>query len=453
MLDKVTKLFHCDLWTSDLDRLAPWKRAGIRLLRIILVAGLEFHENLLSIRAAGLVYTTILSLVPFLAVMFSVLKAFGVHQQIEPFLAQALEPLGERGHEITVQIIGFVNNLKVGVLGAVGMATLFWTTFSAIHQIEDALNAIWRVRRSRPIGRKFRDYLSVVLVGPVLVFAAFTMIASAQSHWLVQRVLEIQPFGYVIILGAKILPFAMLCGAFSFFYAFLPNTQVRFGSALVGGLAAGGLWQLAGTAFTSFVAGSGQYSAIYSGFAILILFLLWLYITWIIVLVGAQVSYVYQHPYVYRRDLFRRRHTHEFRESAALTVLTEITRRHLAGQPPAGTAELVLALDLPLGVVDELIETFVRCGLLLRTEDPPGFTLGRPPEYVPVCEVLRLVRTSRWGVASDAVTPAQIPALLRRRDDAVQSALKGVTLRSLVAGGTPETVARRSGMVGTSREL
>lgn len=440
MLDKVNKLLHYDLWAPEPDRLAPWTRAGIRLLRIIIVAGSEFRENLLSNRAAGLVYTTMLSLVPLLAVMFSVLKAFGVHQQIEPFLDHALEPLGEQGHEVTIQIIGFVNNLKVGVLGAAGVAALFWTTFSAIHQIEDAFNAIWRVHQSRPLGRKFRDYLSVVLVGPVLVFAAFTMIASAQSHWLVQRVLEIQPFGYLIVLAAKILPFAMLCGAFSFLYALLPNTQVRLASALVGGLTAGGLWQLAGTAFTSFVAESGRYSAIYSGFAIVILFLLWLYITWIIVLLGAQVAYFYQHPWAYLSDVVRRQRTHEFREWAALTILAEITRRHLAGQPPAGTVELVFKLDIPLGVVEELTEEFVRGGLLLRTEDPSGFTLGRPPEYVPIFEVLVLVRTSRPGAAAGVAMTGPVGAALRRREDATRLALQGVTLRSLAAEGAPEAI-------------
>lgn len=143
MLAKVNKLFRYDLWTLELDRLAPWERLGVRLLRLVIVAGLEFRENILSTRATSLVYTTTLSLVPLLAVMFSVLKAFGVHQQIQPFLAQVLEPLGERGHEVTIQIIGFVNNLKVGVLGTVGVATLFWTTFSAVDQIENALNTIW----------------------------------------------------------------------------------------------------------------------------------------------------------------------------------------------------------------------------------------------------------------------------------------------------------------------
>ena len=156
-----------DLWTTDLATLPFLQRAIVQALRLAIAVALEFRHRLLDARAAGLVYTTLLSLVPFLAVMFSVLKAFGVHHQIEPVLAQALEPLGPKGLEITGTIIGFVDNLKIGVLGVVGVAGLFYTTYSLIDKIEQALNAIWMVRQGRSWSRKFADYLSAVLVGPV----------------------------------------------------------------------------------------------------------------------------------------------------------------------------------------------------------------------------------------------------------------------------------------------
>ena len=130
-LAHVPQFLTQDIWTIDLASLSVPGRFGIQALRLAIAVAMEFRHRLLDARAAGLVYTTLLSLVPFLAVMFSVLKAFGVHQQIEPVLAQALEPLGSKGQEITATIIGFVDNLKIGVLGVVGVAGLFYTTYSS----------------------------------------------------------------------------------------------------------------------------------------------------------------------------------------------------------------------------------------------------------------------------------------------------------------------------------
>ncbi|MER3424528.1 MAG: hypothetical protein C4293_16220 [Nitrospiraceae bacterium] len=275
---RVEQFFRHDLWAIDLNSLHGVRRAGVKALRMAFAVIAEFRHRVLDARAAWLVYMTLLSLVPFLAVTFSVLKAFGVHHLIEPVLEQTLAPLGPKGQEITTQIIGFVNNLKVGVLGLAGLAGLFYTTYSLVDKIEQALNAIWRVRQGRRWARKFTDYLSVVLVGPVLIVTAFGVLASAQSHVIVHRVLELQPFGYVIVWAAQYVPFLLLCGVFTFLYKFVPDTDVRLGSALVGGITAAILWGIAGEIFAAFVAGSGKYSAIYSSFAILILFLLWLYI-------------------------------------------------------------------------------------------------------------------------------------------------------------------------------
>ena len=191
IISQIEKFLRRDLWLPDLETLRGWAAFYTRMLRLVVVAISDFRDGALSIRATSLVSTTLLSLVPFLAITFSVLKAFGVHQQIEPVLAQGLEPLGEKGAEISARIIEFVNNIGVGKLGALGVLGLFYTTYSLIDKIEEALNHIWRVRHSRTLARKFTDYLSVVLVGPVLVFTAFATTASAQSHWLVQYILQL----------------------------------------------------------------------------------------------------------------------------------------------------------------------------------------------------------------------------------------------------------------------
>ncbi len=434
VLGRVEKFFRRDLWVQDPTTLEGLAAFYIKPLRLVVVAISDFRDGVLSIRATGLVSTTLLSLVPFLAVTFSVLKAFGVHQHLEPLLVQGLEPLGEKGSEIAGHIVEFVNNLKVGALGAVGLAGLFYTTFSLIDKIEEALNHIWRVRDARPLTRKFTDYLSVVLVGPVLVFTAVASIASAQSHWLVQTILKIEPVGIAVLWMTALMPFVLICLGFTFLYKFVPHTQVSFASALVGGVTGGILWKIVGVLFASFVAGATRYSAVYSSFAILILFLIWLYVGWLIVLVGAQVAYYHQHPTAYLTRLRWKQRTAAFQEHLALTMLVHITRQYMAGAPPYQTQQLATKLGVPLSALEALVENFVDHGLIYRTAEPKGMALGRPPEQITVLEVLQLVAHKEF-TPTEMVQEGNdlVGALLRQRDQAVREALAGMTLTMLAA--------------------
>jgi membrane protein len=432
---RIEQFLKDDLWTIDLHQRDRLQRLGIQALRLAFAVTSEFRNRLLDARAAGLLYTTLLSFVPFLAVMFSVLKAFGVHHRIEPVLAQVLEPLGPKGQEITANVIGFVNNLNVGVLGILGIAGLIYTTYSLIDKIERTFNAIWRVRQGRSWGRQFTDYLSVVLVGPVLVATAFGLLASIQSHALVQRVLEIQPFGYIVVWTAQLVPFLLLTGVFTFLYKFIPNTTVPFSSALIGGVSAAILWGGAGKIFAAFVVGSAKYSAVYSGFAILILFLLWLYASWLVILVGAQVTFFHQYPSAYQALLFWTQGSHRFRERVALSLLVTLTRRYLKGEGPLRESDLAGELNLPDSLVDEQIEQLVAEGILGRIAEPEGVSLVKPPELISVKEILDAVRgrgSSAMRVPYDPDGP--VDDVLRRYDGAVEKALAGMTLRSLALG-------------------
>ncbi|MDR4487410.1 MAG: YhjD/YihY/BrkB family envelope integrity protein [Nitrospirales bacterium] len=433
LIERMIRYCQHDVWIVNVNELSGLHQRGVMLLRLLLVAVTEFQESILSIRATSLVYTTLLSLVPFLAVMLSVLKAFGVHQQIQPILAQALDPLGPKGAEITTNIVQFVDNLKVGVLGAVGLAGLFYTTYSLIEKIEEALNSIWRIEIGRPFARKITDYLSVVLVGPVFVFTAFGMTASAQSHWLVQTLMDIQPLGQVMIILTNLLPFFFMCFVFTFLYKFVPYTTVNLSSALVGGVTAGVFWQLAGMAFAAFVSSSGRYSAIYSSFAVLILFLIWLYVGWLIVLAGAQVAYYHQHPSAYLLHLRRKHQTPLFREYLTLALLRHITRRFLSGKAPLREEQLARVQGVPLTLVESLIHDLVKAGMVFRTDEPQGLVLARPPESISVAEVLRVVQHQPHnGPQSFSVGTDVMSQVLMRRDAAVEAALEGLTLRSLV---------------------
>jgi membrane protein len=252
MWRRVLVFFDRDLWIWDLRERRGWERFALALLRIVVVVFRAARDPQRSLEAMSLVYSTLLSLVPFIAVVFSLLKAFGAQYRVEPLVAQMLAPLGASGVELANQVVEFVTRVNVGVLGAVGVAGLFYTVLSLVGKIEEALNAIWHARHARSLVRRFSDYLSILLVGPVLVFAAFTVIASAQSSWLVQRVLEITRLEFVTLaLVEHVTPFVLLAAAFTFLYRCLPAARVTLAAAAVGGFTAAVLWQLGSVGFTA----------------------------------------------------------------------------------------------------------------------------------------------------------------------------------------------------------
>ena len=415
----------------------PFKNILISLIKLVLMVAQGFIENLLKLQAMALAFKTLLSLAPLLAVIFSILKAFGVHSRMEPALAQALEPLGEKGQEITAHLIGFVDKMSAGALGSVGLVTLFITVISLMGTIEESFNHIWQVKASRKITRKFSDYLSVILVGPVLVFAALTITATLQNNTFVQSLIALEPFGTVILSLLRLVPYLTLWGAFTFVYVFVPNTRVRLTSAVLGGLVAAVLWETVGWGFAVFVASSTRYYAIYSSFAILLLFLLWLHVGWVIVLLGAQVAYAHQNIRYYEAESEKLAESPAGREKLGLYLMFLIGRNFYHGLDPLGVAELGTQLHLPSGVVKQFMEILCESRLVYPLADEESFVLGRDPEKISIKEILDCVR--HFGEAKRIPSTgkneeSKIDETLSEIDQSVAETLDGKSLQDLIRG-------------------
>jgi membrane protein len=443
MVADIRRYLERDLWKIDAAPRGQLASLGIGVARVLVVVVRALTDALLNLEATALVYRTLLSIVPLLAVGFSVLKAFGAEYKVDTVVARILEPLGASGSQLAAQVVGFVDNLRVSVLGAIGFVLLFYTVLSVIERIESAFNRIWHVRRPRSLARKFSDYLSIVLVGPVLVFGAFGIMAAAQNYWLVQRVLAATHLtGAAVFLARHGAPFVLLVAAFTLLYRLLPHTRVTLRAALVGGVTAALMWHVAGYGFALFVAGSTSYTAIYSGAAVFLISLIWLQLAWLIVLTGAQVAYVHQHPIA--SVIVRGRPSVLLRERIGLGALVEVTRRYLRGEGPSQPAELARTLDAPLGTLEDLLEDFVASGLLVHTTEPDGVLLARVPDQVTIIDALDAIREPPASHDADPPdVPGPVADALRRREEAVRGALGAVTLRSL-ATATDSALAEPS---------
>lgn len=425
------------LWGRRDRTEARWKTGAQRLLQTLAVIFRDVTQGQLTLRAMGLVYTTLLSLVPLLALSFSVLKAFGVHNQIQPLLQRVLAPLGADSGEVTDRIIGFIGNMNVGVLGSVGLALLIYTALSLIEKVEESFNYIWHVARSRSFGERFSRYLSLLLIGPLLVFSALGITATVVNAELMLRILTIEPFGRLFVTLSGLMPYFLIIAAFTFAYHFVPNTRVRPAAALLGGIVAGSAWQTAGWGFALFAASSGSYEAIYSGFAILILFLIWLYLSWLILLVGASVSFYAQHPEYLTARSGEPRLSNRMRERLAFGAMSLLAERFLSGQPPLSVDELAQGLRVPGHAIQLVLDALERRGLVTRTGgETPAYLPARDLATISLHELLDVARSAgeeRYLSPADLPLQPEVDQVLTRVEAAVDGALSRLSLKDIAA--------------------
>lgn len=423
------------VWGVRETALPPWKTCGLRAVRTALIVARDLASGQLTLRAMGLVYTTLLSIVPLLALSFSVLKAFGVSNQIQPMLLNFLAPLGEKGEEVAHRIVQFIENMNVGVLGAVGLALLLYTAISLMHKIEESLNYIWHIPRPRRLGDRVSRYLSVLLVGPILVFSALGITATVMNVETVRELLAIDVLGQAVQAFSRLTPYLLVIAAFTFIYLFIPNTRVHLGAALIGGAAGGIAWQTAGWLFAVFVASSNNYAAIYSGLAILVLFMIWLYLSWLILLFGASVAFYAQHPEYLYASGGEPRLSNRMRERLALSAMNLVASRYLAGQRMPSLTELTRLLGVPMHALQTILEALEQRQLLVQgADDPPVYLPARDPALIAVTQVIEAVRAAgeeRFFSPEALPAPQPVVAVLARMQQAVEASVGDITLRTL----------------------
>jgi membrane protein len=414
------------IWSYNVcDAEAP-RSAWRHFLQIIYMVGRDLAGGMITLYAMSLVYTTLLSLVPLLAVSISVLKGFGVHDQLEPSLARFLAPLGEKSTEITAHVIGFVENMKIGVLGALGLVLLLYTAISLIQKVEAAFNHIWRLHSSRSLMQRFSDYLSVIMVGPVLVFAAVGITASLGSHYIVEALYTLPYMGGLLHLLGKLLPYVLVIAAFTFVYVLVPNTGVQLRSALYGAVVAGALWESSGVLFTSFIGGSTSYTAIYSGLAILLVFMIWLYLSWVILLIGASISFYHQHP---EQLKWKQESTHlsgRMRDQLALQAMVNIARAHDRQTELLPSLEnLATSQQVPVDVLRRMLDALQKDGLIQQsTQDPPLYLPGASLQHIRLADILRSARQAEDDGQTERLhSDNVVDRLMRELDQDLESHL------------------------------
>ncbi len=387
----------------------------------------------ISLRAMGLVYTTLLSLIPLAAFSFAILKLFGARADLQPVVSELFSALGPAGDtDVTSHLMDFANSVSGGVVGSVGFALLAWTLVGTIKKVEDSFNFVWRVQQPRSFARRVSEYLTLIVVGPVILVVFIGMSRRALESAPIRELGHLPLLDILTATGIRLAPYVMVSAFFTALYLLVPNTRVRWRPALIGALVSGVLWAAVGRGFTAFVVHSTRLTIVYAGFAFVVAALLWTYLGWLILLAGALLSFYIQNPTYLRLGLQELKLSSIEVEQLALRLMYFIGRTYVTGGARWNMNGLANELGLPGIAVAQMVTTLESAGLLVVTEDDellPARDIG----HITVSEILEIARNQRSGHFNPrTLFIPPVDRLIATIDEARRGHCGELTLRDLV---------------------
>lgn len=392
--DKIMRFFAHDIWQLSKDELSKPKALLLKPIRILIFSIKGYMRDNCILRASALTFYSLLSVVPVVAMAFGIAKGFGLEQRLEKQLF--LRFAGQE--EVISKIIDFarslLENTKGGLIAGIGVVILFWSAIKVLSHIESALNHIWKVK-ARSFIRKFADYISIMIISPLLVIvsSSVNVFITTQVKAIAGKLALLHSASPVIYAGLKLLPFGLIWLLFIMIYMVMPNTQVRFRSALIAGVIAGTIFQIAQGFYINAQMVVSKYNAIYGSFAALPLFLIWLQLSWMIVLLGAEIAYAHQHVNNYAMAVGYHDASQDFRRRYALHILRLIIARFKEGGAPLTAGQITKILKAPFLLVEQLLDQLRESGVVSAVEHkkangPPAFQPARDIQTITIASVL-----------------------------------------------------------------
>jgi membrane protein len=400
------------VWSDHFEKLGPLGGMLATVLRFLYGMLRDIFSNQLNLRAMSLVYTTLLSIVPLLGVSFALAKGFGMVERLEEMFRQGFTQLGPDGAEIAQNVLDMARNINGRAIGAIGIVVFLWTAVSTVQKVEASFNYVWYVSKPRNFSRRFSEYLVVLLIGPVIMTTAFSMIASLSSNRFVAYLETLPGFAAMFLLVGKSLPYIMIVGMFTFLYLFMPNTRVTVKSALVGGLAGGIMWGTVSVIFTTFIATSFRTFAVY--------------------LLGAQLAFYHQNPAFLRIGRQEPRLSNSMRERLALNIMMLVGQAFRAQGKSVSMRDIGATLNIPTMTLTPVGAALEHGGMLVTTE-AECLVPGREMSRLPLHEILSVVRAEgETGSHRDPTWSGGIDALGSRLDVAMNDVVGDSTLADLL---------------------
>jgi len=402
-LEKARFFITEEIWQISLKNLPRHLSILIKVLRIIMLGVKKFMEDKVQLRASALTFYSLLSVVPIVAMVFGVAKGFG----FDNLLRTQLEEQFQGQQEVLDYIMEFANNFiertKGGLIAGIGLVILFWSVMKVMGNIESSLNDIWQIKKARNFARKFSDYISILLIAPLFiilsssanVYVSTTLRSLANDHRIIEMI------GPVVLFLLQFLPFVLIWALFTMVYMVMPNAKVNFSAAFIAGVIAGTSFQLVQWVYIYFQVGVSRYNAIYGSFAALPLFMIWLEVSWLIMLFGAEISFAYQNVGNYHHETDSLKISSRYKRLLTLLIVHKSLFRFLKRETPLTSEQISQNLDVPVKIVREILYQLVETKIFIETvtESPKenGYQIAMDPNSLTV----ELVLSSVEGLGND----------------------------------------------------
>jgi membrane protein len=366
IIQQITQFFEKDIWKISTKDKHPVFNFSVRQGRILFIAARGFNKDKIQLRASALSFYTLLSIVPILAMVFGISQGFGLEEYLKTTLTERFKEHDDMLNVLLGFVDRYLNRINGGFITGIGLVILFWTVLKVLGNIESSFNNIWQIKKSRMVTRQFTDYISLLVIAPV-----FLVISSSFNLSQLQSVSETIPFLHyldsVLKVLVTILSFTLIWFVFTLIYIVVPNTKVRFIPALIAGIIAGTLFQVLQWGYVNFQSMLSGYGAIYGTFAALPLFMIWLELSWLIVLLGAEISFAYQNASHYEQEAEDLQVSLKQRRVLVLLVAQKIVRNFTEGLQPLNAADIASQLGIPVRIVRDLVYDLLNARIIIET--------------------------------------------------------------------------------------
>ena len=367
MLQKLKIFFKEEIWSHDLTSKSRRKTFLIRQSRVYILAFKGFFEDRAAVSAAALTYFTMLSIVPVFAIAFAIARNFGFEDMLHSFINNNMQEQEEVMTWVTSMVDKLLSETKEGVIAGIGGVILFWSVIQVLNNIEASFNDIWQIRKARSPLRKFSDYLAIMVLTPFAIGLSGSFLVKMQT-----TAEELELFKPLMLTLMKAVPYLSMWLLFTMVYIVMPNTKVKFKNALVAGIIAGTVAIIFQSLYQNLQIGVMRWGTLYGTIAFIPLFLMWLQITWLIVLIGAELSFAYQNIENYEFEENALKLSHNNKRILTLLISYQVIKNFEEGDDPWSTESLSHRLGIPIRLVNELVFQLVEAGILseLAADNP-----------------------------------------------------------------------------------